>query len=89
MKKTFSIGDTAKITGITQKQLRYWEKTKILNNIQRVVCGERAYRQYSYDQIKLINKIKKYLDIGYTLNASVRLAKESAGKEGRPLQTLP
>jgi len=80
MKKTFSIGNTAKITSITQKQLRYWEKTKILNNIQRVVCGERSYRQYSYDQIKLINKIKKYLDIGYTLNASARLAKESAAK---------
>lgn len=83
MKKTFSIGDTAKITGITQKQLRYWEQTKILNNIQRVVCGERAYRQFSCDQIKLINKIKEHLDLGYTLNASAKLAKESAGKGGK------
>ena len=82
MKKTYSIGDTAKITGITAKQLRYWEKNNILNNVHRVVCGERAYRRYSYDQIKLIHRIKEHLKIGYTLNASARLAKESAGKGG-------
>ena len=76
MKKTFSIGDTAKITGITEKQLRYWEKNNILNDIQRVVCGERAYRRYSYEQIKLIHGIKEHLDMGYTLTASARLAKE-------------
>jgi DNA-binding transcriptional MerR regulator len=82
MKKTFSIGDTAKITGITAKQLRYWEKTKILNNVQRVICGERSYRYYSYEQIKLIKRIKERLAMGFTLNASARLAKESAGKGG-------
>ncbi|MBU1387810.1 MAG: MerR family transcriptional regulator [Proteobacteria bacterium] len=83
MKRTLSIGDTSKITGISEKQLRHWEKQNYLNDIERVICGERAYRRYSEDQIKLIRKMKECLDMGFTLNASARLAKESAGKGGK------
>lgn len=83
MKKTYSIGDVAKITGITEKQLRYWEKHNILDDIERVVCGIRSYRRYSADQIKLIHRIREHLEKGYTLTASARLAKRSAGKGGR------
>ena len=47
MKNSYSIGDTVKLTKVSAKQLRYWEETKVLTGIQRVVCGERAYRYYN------------------------------------------
>jgi len=83
MKNSYSIGDTVKLTKVSAKQLRYWEETKVLTGVQRVVCGERAYRYYNSVQIDLIKKIKEYLDMGFTLKASARLAKQPAEKGGR------
>ena len=82
MKRTFSIGDTARITGITEKQLRHWEEQGYLSDIERVVCGIRSYRRFSEDQINQISKMKEYLDMGYTLKSSAKLAKDAAEKGG-------
>ncbi len=76
MKKMYSIGDTAKITKVSVKQLRNWEKQQYLNGIQRVICGERAYRYYSTKQVQQIKKIKEYIDAGYTLKAASKLTNE-------------
>jgi len=76
MKKIYSIGDTAKITNVSVKQLRNWEKQQYLNGIQRVICGERAYRFYSIKQIQQIKKIKELLDTGFTLSAASKLSIE-------------
>ena len=81
MKRTFSIGDTARLTRITEKQLRHWEEQNYLNDIERTICGERAYRRYSEDQIKLISKMKEYLDKGYTLSAASKKALEKQAEE--------
>ena len=80
MQKNISIGDTARITGGSEKQLRYWENKIILTDIDRVICGARSYSRYSYDQVKFIKKVKESLDMGFTLEASARLAKEEAGE---------
>ena len=82
MKRTFSIGDTARITGITEKQLRHWEEQGYLSDIERVICGIRSYRRFSEAQIKQISKMKEYLDMGYTLKSSAKLAKDAAEKGG-------
>jgi len=82
MKKTYSIGDTARITRITEKQLRHWEQQGYLSDIERVVCGERSYRRFSEAQINQISKMKEYLDMGYTLKSSAKLAKDVAEKGG-------
>ena len=71
--KDYGIGDTAEMTGVSQKQLRSWEG-KHIPQPERVVCGERAYRRYTEDQIKLIRKIKQYRDQGFTLKSASEMA---------------
>ena len=73
--KTFSIGDAARITGVSQRQLRAWEG-KHIPQPDRIVCGDRAYRRYNQAQINLITQIKKYQDQGFTLAAAAQKAKE-------------
>jgi DNA-binding transcriptional MerR regulator len=75
IKAPFSIGDTAKMTGVTQKQIRNWEARGYITKADRVVCGERAYRYFSLDQIETIRKIKNHIDQGYTLAHASKMAK--------------
>ena len=80
--KTYSIGDAAEITGVSQRMLRAWEG-KHIEFPQRIVCGDRAYRRYSQAQINLIAKIKGYRDQGYTLSTAAQKAKaDLSGKGG-------
>ena len=72
--RTFSIGDTARITAVSKKQIRNWERCGYIPEADRVVCGERAYRYFTNDQVGIIVKIKGFLDQGYTLKHSSRLA---------------
>jgi len=67
IKAPFSIGDTAKMTGVTQKQIRHWEARGYIPQADRVVCGERAYRYFTSKQVEIIREIKNCLDQGYTL----------------------
>ncbi len=71
--KTYSIGDAAKMTGISQRMLRAWED-KYIPEPQRIVCGDRSYRRYTQAQINLIAKIKECRDEGFTLQAAVKKA---------------
>ena len=86
-KQTFSIGDTAKMTGATQKQLRNWEAREYIPTVDRVVSGNRAYRRFTMDEVETIRKIKDYLDEGFTLSSAVSKAagknpiKEGSGNE--------
>ena len=61
-KNTFSIGDTAKMTGATQKQIRHWEAKGYISEAGRVVSGVRAYRRFTLGQVETISKIKEFLD---------------------------
>jgi DNA-binding transcriptional MerR regulator len=51
MSKNYSIGDVSRITGVSDKQIRNWEKQNYLNEIERIVCGRRAYRRFSPNQL--------------------------------------
>ena len=73
-KNTFSIGDTAKMTGATQKQIRNWEANGYIPLADRVVCGARAYRRFTQDQVETIRKIRDYLNEGFTLSAAAQKA---------------
>ncbi len=75
IKAPFSIGDTARMTGVTRKQIRNWEARGYIPDAYRVVCGERAYRYFTADQIETIRKIKSYLDQGYTLAHASKMAR--------------
>ena len=66
-KITYSIGDTANMTGASQKQIRNWEARGYIPKAKRVVCGDRAYRRFTPEQVNIIREIREYLDKGYTL----------------------
>jgi DNA-binding transcriptional MerR regulator len=77
---TFSIGDTARMTGVSQKQIRHWEG-RYIPLAMRVVCGKRAYRYFSEGQVEQIKAIKALLDQGFTLAHAAQVAKNSNRKE--------
>lgn len=80
-RQTFSIGDTAKITGVSPKQIRHWEDRGYIDKAERVVCGERAYRHFTKEQVEQIKTIKSLLDEGYKLSHASRMA-EKINKKG-------
>ena len=82
MKKNYGIGETAKMTEVTQKQLRNWEQYGHIPEPERIICGVRSYRRYSKELIEFILSIKGYQDQGFTLSASAEFAKKDAEKGG-------
>ncbi len=87
MQRDYSIGDAARLSGVTDKQLRNWEKSKYLQDVQRVVSGVRSYRRYSEEQIGQIKRIKGFLDLGYTLPVAAAKAVQNSSKEGELHET--
>ena len=79
----YSIGQAAKICGVTAKQIRHWEENGHIPISNRILCGERSYRQYTEEDFELIGRIKKYLDESFTLSAAAKKArvKISRGQE--------
>jgi DNA-binding transcriptional MerR regulator len=76
-KITFSIGDSAEMAEVSQRQIRDWEARDYIPKAQRLICGERAYRRFTMEQIEIIKKIKEYQDQGFTLQAAARKAKQA------------
>ena len=74
---TYSIGDTARLSGASMKQIRNWEAKGYIPTADRVVSGERAYRRFNLKQVELISRIKQLLDEGYALPAA---AEKAAGE---------
>ena len=80
--KCFSIGEAARKCGVTTKQIRHWENKGYISEPQRVVCGERSYRKFGEDDLEIIKRIARYLDMGYTLPAAAnRAATDISDKE--------
>ena len=79
--KNYSIGDASRMTGVSQKKLRSWEG-KCIPEPERIICGDRAYRRYTSEQIDLITRIKEYQDAGFTLSAAAQKAREEIYKTG-------
>ena len=71
---TKSIGETEKMTGASQKQIRYWENKGFIPKVERNICGDIAYRRFTQSQVEIIRAIKGYLDQGYTLARAAELA---------------
>lgn len=74
--KIYSISEAARICGVTVKQIRNWEENHYIPKLERVLCGERNYRQFTQEDLKVIAKIKKYLDEGYELRTAAGKAAE-------------
>ena len=80
---TYSISETERLTGASQKKIRYWESRGLFPKAERNVCGDIAYRRFTQGQVELIRNIKGYLDQGYTLARAAELARSGKGKIGK------
>lgn len=67
-KLIIGIGEVAEITGIPQRQLRYWEQKGIIHTIND--SAKNSTRRFNYAEIKRIILIKQLIDEGFTLEAA-------------------
>ena len=84
---TYSIGDTAKMTGASRKQIRHWEFKRYIPTADRVICGDRAYRRFTLKQVERIARIKELLDEGYSLAPAAERAKSTYLAKGKEFKT--
>lgn len=61
------IGEVAEITGVPQRQLRYWQKKGLIESVYGLATSTRCF---NYLEIKKILLIKELLDEGFTLEAA-------------------
>lgn len=73
--KSVSIGEAAKLTGATIKQIRHWHEQGYIPAPERIICGERSYRKFNGNDLKIISRIKSYLDEGFTVKAAAEKTK--------------
>ena len=80
--QTVSIGEAARLCGVTVKQIRHWQDRGYIPEPQRVVCGARSYRQFRKEDLEHIKRIKSYIDAGFRLNrAAEKAAADISTKE--------
>lgn len=63
------IGEVSEITGVSARQLRYWESKGIISSIGD---NSGSNRKYDYSNIEKVVLIKDFLDQGYTLEAAAK-----------------
>ena len=80
MKSYYTIGETAKLLGVTPQTLRHYEKIGILN--PRKIDEHTGYRYYSFDQFHIIDRIKYLQGLGLHLNDIGQIIKK--GDRCRP-----
>lgn len=66
MKSYYTIGETAKLLGVTTQTLRHYEKIGILQ--PRKIDSHTGYRYYSFDQFHIIDRVKYLQGLGLHLN---------------------
>ena len=74
-KTWYSSGETAKVAGLSLRQLHYWSTIGIVWPILEV-HGLRSFYRYSKEDIQLLKRIKSLEEEGYTLRTAFRKAKE-------------
>lgn len=72
-KLVVGIGEVSEITGVPQRQIRYWEEKGIIQSSKE---GEGATRKYDYLNIKKILLVKELMDDGFTLDAAAKKVEE-------------
>jgi MerR family transcriptional regulator, global nitrogen regulator len=71
------IGEAAEITGVPQRQIRYWESKGIINSL---ADQDVTTRRYCYANLKKIILIKELLDDGFTLDAAAKKVEDRIAK---------
>lgn len=66
MKRYYTIGETAKLLGVTTQTLRHYEKIGILE--PKHISAETGYRYYEFNQFHVIDRIKYLQYLGLSLS---------------------
>lgn len=64
------IGEAAEITGVPQRQLRYWEAKGIIQTCSG--ANTSTTRRFDYFELKKILLIKELMEEGFTLEAAAK-----------------
>lgn len=78
------IGEVSEISGVSQRQLRYWEDKGIISPVE----PGSGVRRYDYPTVKRILVIKELVDDGYTLDAAARKVDERMERLNRAFGEL-
>lgn len=78
------IGEVSEISGVPQRQLRYWEGKGIISPVD----SGGGVRRYDYQTVKRILVIKELVDDGYTLDAAARKVDQRLEKLSRAFGEL-
>jgi DNA-binding transcriptional MerR regulator len=78
-RNTFSIGQVARMTGATVRQVRRWSDSGVIIPAEKQTHGDISYRRYTEKHVELVSRIMEYLNQGYTLS----FASKNVRKEGR------
>lgn len=73
-KLQFGIGDLARMTGVSTRQLRYWEKQGYVKALDR--NDDQESRLYGFRAFLKVSIIKQHIDDGDTLRTAVIHANE-------------
>lgn len=66
LKRVYTIGETAKLFGISTQTLRYYDKIDLIK--PACIDEETGYRYYSFEQFHYIDRIKYLQDFGLKLS---------------------
>ncbi|WP_051995190.1 MerR family transcriptional regulator [Fructilactobacillus florum] len=69
----FRIGEVSKMTGVSPRQLRYWEQKGYIHSER---SEKMASRVFDHDNFMTVKLIKYYLDSDNTLGNAVQKARE-------------
>ncbi|KRL53312.1 regulatory protein MerR [Lentilactobacillus parakefiri DSM 10551] len=72
-KLIFGIGQVQQITGVSGRQLRYWEEQGYIQSLNQ---KKGAAREYSLHTLFFIFHVTRFLDDGFTLQSAVDKAKQ-------------
>ncbi|MFD0898371.1 MerR family transcriptional regulator [Loigolactobacillus binensis] len=73
-KFVLGIGELATATGVSQRQLRYWETKGYIQ--AEHTAKTHQHRKYSYFTLMKVYMIQSYMTSGFTLNAAVEKAEQ-------------
>ncbi|MFP4052848.1 MAG: MerR family transcriptional regulator [Phycisphaerae bacterium] len=78
--ESFSTDQVCRITGITQRQARYWDREGIVKPSHRSAAGRGSRRLYSYADLLAIQAVKRFLDAGVSLQKMRRCVRYLRGQ---------